>query len=42
MSSEGSPDLKQIDGSGLAIAIVAGTWHAEITENLITSALNFC
>ena len=42
MSSEGSPDLKQIDGFGLAIAIVAGTWHAEITENLITSALNFC
>lgn len=42
MSSEGSPDQKQLDGSGLVIAIVAGTWHAEIAENLITSAINFC
>jgi 6,7-dimethyl-8-ribityllumazine synthase len=42
MSSEGSPDQKQLDGSGLAIAIVAGTWHAEISENLIASAINFC
>jgi 6,7-dimethyl-8-ribityllumazine synthase len=42
MSSEGSPDQKQLDGSGLAIAIVAGTWHAEIAENLIASAKNFC
>ena len=42
MSSEGSPDQKQLDGSGLAIAIVAGTWHAEIAENLIASAINFC
>jgi len=42
MSSEGSPDQKQLDGSGLAIAIVAGTWHAEIAENLLASAINFC
>jgi 6,7-dimethyl-8-ribityllumazine synthase len=37
MSGEGSPDL-DIDGTGLRIVIVAGSWHEEITNGLIAGA----
>ena len=39
MSGAGAPDaLETIDGSGLAVTIVAGTWHEEITDGLIAGA----
>lgn len=37
MSGAGSPDL-DIDGTGLRIVIVAGSWHEEITNGLIDGA----
>lgn len=37
MSGAGSPEL-DIDGSGLRIVIVAGSWHEEITDGLIAGA----
>jgi 6,7-dimethyl-8-ribityllumazine synthase len=37
MSGKGSPTL-EIDGAGLDIVIVAGSWHDEITDALIASA----
>ena len=38
MSGAGSPTL-DIDGSGLDVVIVAGFWHAEITDGLIAGAV---
>ena len=38
MSGAGSPTL-DIDGSGLDVMIVAGFWHAEITDGLIAGAV---
>ena len=37
MSGAGSPTL-DIDGTGLTVAIVAGQWHAEISEGLKAGA----
>jgi 6,7-dimethyl-8-ribityllumazine synthase len=37
MSGAGSPTL-DIDGSGLEVVIVAGSWHDEITDGLIAGA----
>ncbi|HEY1105369.1 MAG TPA: 6,7-dimethyl-8-ribityllumazine synthase [Agromyces sp.] len=37
MSGQGSPIL-DIDGSGLKVVIVAGSWHDEITDGLIAGA----
>ena len=37
MSGAGSPEL-DIDGTGLRIVIVAGSWHEEITNGLIAGA----
>jgi 6,7-dimethyl-8-ribityllumazine synthase len=37
MSGEGSPEL-DVDGTGLRIVVVAGSWHDEITNGLIESA----
>ncbi|RQP11036.1 MAG: 6,7-dimethyl-8-ribityllumazine synthase [Microbacteriaceae bacterium] len=39
MSGEGRPTLLDIDGKGLRIAVVAGTWHERIMEGLLTGAL---
>ena len=30
MSKEGLPDIAQVDGSGLRVAVVTATWNAEI------------
>ena len=38
MSGAGSPTL-DTDGSGLDVVIVAGFWHAEITDGLIAGAV---
>ncbi|QEO13614.1 6,7-dimethyl-8-ribityllumazine synthase [Agromyces intestinalis] len=37
MSGHGSPTL-DIDGTGLDVVIVAGSWHDEITDGLIAGA----
>ena len=37
MSGAGSPDL-DVDGRGLRVVIVAGSWHDEITDGLIAGA----
>jgi 6,7-dimethyl-8-ribityllumazine synthase len=43
MSGSGSPQIaaESIDGTGLAIAVVAGEWHEEISQGLIDGALRF-
>ena len=39
MSGAGAPNsAEQIDGSGLSVVVVAGTWHDEITDGLIAGA----
>ena len=37
MSGSGSPELT-VDGTGLDIVVIAGTWHDEITNGLIAGA----
>ena len=39
MSGEGRPTELDTDGTGLRIAVVAGTWHEKITGGLIAGAL---
>ena len=39
MSGAGAPDtLEKVDGTGLSVVVVAGTWHQEITDGLIAGA----
>jgi 6,7-dimethyl-8-ribityllumazine synthase len=39
MSGAGAPNsAEQVDGSGLNVVVVAGTWHEEITDGLIAGA----
>ncbi len=39
MSGAGAPDtLEKVDGTGLSVVVVAGTWHEEITDGLINGA----
>ncbi|MFT4235588.1 MAG: 6,7-dimethyl-8-ribityllumazine synthase [Microbacterium sp.] len=38
MSSQGAPEQQAIDGTGLRVTIVAGTWHTQITDGLIAGA----
>ncbi|MCP2031602.1 hypothetical protein L1277_001700, partial [Okibacterium sp. HSC-33S16] len=37
MSGHGSPDLA-VDGSGLNVVVIAGSWHEEISNGLIAGA----
>ena len=37
MSGEGSPTIS-VDGTGLDIVVIAGTWHEVITDGLIAGA----
>jgi len=37
MSGAGAPDLK-VDGGGLRVAVIAGSWHAEVMGGLIRGA----
>lgn len=39
MSGTGVPDLPDIDGSGLKLAVVASTWHETICNALLDGAL---
>lgn len=38
MSGAGSPDQENLDGSGLKVTIVAGTWHERIADGLLAGA----
>ena len=39
MSGAGAPEtLEKIDGTGLSVVVVAGTWHEEISDGLIAGA----
>lgn len=39
MSGAGAPDAgERIDGTGLTVVVVAGTWHERITDGLIAGA----
>ncbi|WP_261164966.1 6,7-dimethyl-8-ribityllumazine synthase [Microbacterium sp. Marseille-Q6965] len=38
MSGKGAPERDRIDGEGLEVVIVAGTWHEQITDGLIAGA----
>lgn len=38
MSGDGSPQI-EIDGRGLAVTVVAGSWHETIAEGLLAGAL---
>ncbi|MCU1526336.1 MAG: 6,7-dimethyl-8-ribityllumazine synthase [Frondihabitans sp.] len=39
MSGEGAPTAGDVDGTGLAVTVVAGTWHTTISEGLLAGAL---
>jgi 6,7-dimethyl-8-ribityllumazine synthase len=39
MSVHGAPELGPVDGTGLTVVIVAGTWHDTITDGLIAGAV---
>ena len=38
MSGEGRPTEEHVDGSGLTVAIVHGTWHTTIADGLLAGA----
>ena len=38
MSGEGRPTEERIDGSGISVAIVHGTWHPTIADGLLAGA----
>lgn len=38
MSVEGAPKADRIDGTGMNVVVVAGTWHETISEGLIAGA----
>ncbi len=39
MSGRGAPDLPVVDATGLELGIVAATWHADIVDALLDSAV---
>ncbi|MEN2738100.1 6,7-dimethyl-8-ribityllumazine synthase [Microbacterium sp. X-17] len=38
MSGHGAPERETVDGRGLRVVVVAGTWHDTITDGLIAGA----
>ena len=38
MAGSGAPTTSPVDGSGLRIVVVAGTWHQQISDGLIAGA----
>ena len=38
MAGNGSPDLV-VDGKGLSVVVIAGSWHDQITDGLIAGAI---
>ena len=39
MSGSGAPAVEPVDAAGLTLGIVATTWHADITDQLLERAL---
>lgn len=39
MSGKGAPEHGTVDGSGLDVVVIAGTWHDVITDGLIAGAV---
>ena len=39
MSGSGAPVVEPVDAAGLTLGIVATTWHAEITDQLLARAV---
>ena len=39
MSGAGAPSIQSVDASGWSLGIVVSTWHEELTEALLASAL---
>ncbi|WP_423919168.1 6,7-dimethyl-8-ribityllumazine synthase [Frigoribacterium sp. 2-23] len=39
MSGEGAPTELDVDGAGIRVTVVAGTWHTTIAEGLLAGAL---
>ncbi|MGW0198887.1 6,7-dimethyl-8-ribityllumazine synthase [Nonomuraea sp. NPDC003201] len=42
MSGEGLPGVAVPDASGLSVGVVAASWHAKITDQLVARALQAC
>ncbi|MEU6778968.1 6,7-dimethyl-8-ribityllumazine synthase [Nonomuraea angiospora] len=42
MSGEGRPGVAVPDASGLSVGVVAASWHAKITDQLVARALQAC
>ncbi|WP_431909226.1 6,7-dimethyl-8-ribityllumazine synthase [Nonomuraea jabiensis] len=42
MSGEGRPGVAAPDASGLSVGVVAASWHAKITDQLVARALQAC
>ena len=40
MSGSGAPVVEAVDAAGLSLGIVATTWHAEITDQLLARAID--
>ena len=38
MSGAGAPDGSPVDGAGLLVAIVAGSWHATVADSMLARA----
>ena len=41
MSGTGAPVVEPVDAAGLTLGIVAATWHAEITDQLLALERRF-
>jgi 6,7-dimethyl-8-ribityllumazine synthase len=39
MSGQGAPEAQPVDAAGLTLGVVATTWHAEITDQLLARAV---
>ncbi|MFG1611749.1 6,7-dimethyl-8-ribityllumazine synthase [Nonomuraea wenchangensis] len=42
MSGEGRPQVAVPDAAGLTVGVVAATWHAQITDQLVARAVRAC
>ncbi|MFI7634706.1 6,7-dimethyl-8-ribityllumazine synthase [Nonomuraea sp. NPDC049400] len=42
MSGEGRPGAAAPDASGLSVGVVAASWHAKITDQLVARAVQAC
>jgi len=39
VADAGAPPLEPVDGSGLRVAVVAASWHRQVTDGLVAGAL---